>query len=431
MVQDGEHYNILAKHLLHDGSFPIALRSPGYPFFIAMIYAIFGEQTLPVFLVQAVLFSMTTGLLVLLGRDIFGENRWVWAYVPGVLVGLNPEFAAYSVVMLRENLTMFLLVLSTWLCLRMLKRRWWYGIFLGLSVGGLAYVRQEACLMIFAMMAMGVFFKGCRDRAVAGGIMAVVIIVVSTLPWMIYCSRTRGYFNMQYAIDSNLFARTWYLSEGGKVEPELREYIKYIVERHHLSSEEVRRYTIPPILVSELPDGDILGELRLYRQLGEIARENLRAQWKAYLIDSLRAFRVSMGGYWLAWWKGYWEAPDFSENLREGEWLVAGVKIMNRVVWPVVVLSGCVIGVLGFWRKKDDAAWAVTMIFVGTLIGLLPMMFLVEGSPRLRMVYDGFLYLAMSSGLMVLLKRFSSEATSREAESSEMAIGGLDGKELQ
>jgi hypothetical protein len=414
MVQDGGHYEVLAKSLLQQGTFPSAYRSPGYPFFVAVMYGLFGEGTLPIFLVQAVLFSVTTGLLFLLGRDILGEQRAGWAFVPAVLVGLNPEFAAYSAVMLRECMTMFLLVLASWLCLRMLTWRWWYGFGVGVCVAGLAYIRQEACLLIFVMMAIGLFHKGWRDRDLAGGSLAVAIILGCTLPWIIYCGKTRGYMNMQDATDSNLFVRTWYFSAEGKSEPDLRKYIGYIIERNHLSAEQVRRYTIAPILVSELPEGDVHGEVMLYRQLGRIARENLQSHKKAYVMDSLTAMRVSMGGYWLEWWQRYWEAPAFSENIRQGDWLMAGVKIANRVVWPVVVLLGCFAGVVGLWRKRDAAAWPVTMLLIGTVAGMLPATFLVEGAPRLRMVYDGFLYLGMISGIMMIKTNKCEEEKGRK-----------------
>lgn len=415
MVHDGEHYDLLAKSLLQTQTFPSAYRSPGYPVLIAVFYKIFGQTPIPLFLFQAILSTASIGLLFLLGKDILGKERAGYAFIVAALMGLNPEIAAYSVVMLRETVTFFLLVLSAWLCLGMLMRDWRYGIGLGFAMAALMYIRQEACLMIFVMIAGGLFRSEWRRRGIFGGSVATGIIALCILPWMIYCGLYRGYGNMQSALDSNLFVRTWYFSTSGKVEPELRRHIVDVTDQKHLSPEQVKRYIIPPLLVSELPKNDVLAESALYKKLGRIARENLQNHRKQYFIDCVKAFKDTMGGYWLAWWKPYWDAPDFSTNIRQGQWWVVIIKMANRVVWPAVVLPLCLIGIISFWRRHDHAAWPMTLLLVGTMVSLVPIILFVEGSPRLRQAYDGFFYLGMIYGLHVLVTRYG-----RSSEGSEL-----------
>ena len=421
LVNDAAHFNALAKTLLHHGRFPSAYRSPGYPAFVAMIYGVFGESPAAVFMVQAIVATAAVGLVYLLGVDLFGPERRRLALAAAALVGLNPEIAAYSGILLREAISVPLILLAAWLGVRMLTRSWQYGVLLGLSVIALAYVRTEGCLPVAVMIGAGLFHRCWRRRIVAGGLTAASVMMAGTLPWVLYCARSRGYVGMQHALAPCLFSRVWYLSPEGSVEPALRRYTMAAVARSGLTARETRRFTVPPLLVKGLARDDVRAEVALYDKLGRIAGENVIRCWPRYLADSADHFRALMGGYWLFWWKGYWEVPPLRGNLRDGQWGVAATKLINRVLWPMGVVLLTIVSLRCLWRQGDSAAWPVTLLLAGVAAGLTLVSLTVCGDPRLRLPYDGIFYLPVCHGFGVAVRPWT-KITARSTIGEKMGL---------
>ena len=100
-----------------------AMRTPGYPLFLAACQAILGEWPLGVRLVQAVLGTASVGLVYLLTRR-FEESRATGAtggtltrtaaLAAGTLAALNPYYVAISELILSEALFIPLLLTSLW-----------------------------------------------------------------------------------------------------------------------------------------------------------------------------------------------------------------------------------------------------------------------------------------------------------------------------
>lgn len=394
-------YDGLARSLLENGTLPSAYRSPGYPVFVAFLYGLFGPSTLAVSVVQAFLSTLAVGLTYRLGREILGDRRRGVCLIAAALVGLNPEIAAYSATVLRETITMVLVLLTAWLCLRMLTKGGWYTIALGVALAALAYVRMEACLLVLVVLGGCLFHKKWRKPALQRGGWAVGIVLLAVFPWIVHCGLHRGYWGIQDTLDNCLFYRSWYLSPEGRAEPELRRHILDVVRRYHLTDEEVRRCMITPRLVQELPRDDVKAEAGLYRKLGRIGRENIRTHPRRYVTDCAYHFRAIVGGYWLFWWKTYWDMPPFSENIRRGQWWVVAIKVANRAVWPAVVIGFGVVALVGLWRQKDPAALFMNLLWLGSMAGIVLVVVVASGEPRLRQAYDGILYLAAVLGLSI------------------------------
>ena len=188
------------------------------------------------------------------------------------------------------------------------------------------------------MVVGALLHRAWRTRALAGGLVAAAVALVAVGPWVVHCRLHRGYTGVQDAGTAVLFTRVWYLQPNGLTEPELRRNIEQLVAQQGLGNEMVRRYVIPPLLLRQMPRGDVPAEAALYGRLGRIADENLRNHWPAYLADSARQFAANLGGYWLFWWPAYWDAPAFDVNIRQGQWAVVAIKLANRVVWPAAMI---------------------------------------------------------------------------------------------
>jgi hypothetical protein len=222
-LNDAEEYWELADAILHDGEFPSALRSPGYPAFVAAIWTAFGQSLSPVGIVQSILLTCSLLVIVRLGLDLFGwKSRWV-CLAAAAAVGLNPEVARMSGVLLSDT-TMFLLVPLAFLCcLRLAQRSIGYALPLGVLLALLAYTRSESVLPVIILLGLLLLRSGWRRRVLGGGAIAAIVLVAGVLPWVLHCRSARGYTGMNCALEANLFSRGWHFSSKGTAQPELRE----------------------------------------------------------------------------------------------------------------------------------------------------------------------------------------------------------------
>jgi hypothetical protein len=393
---DAKGYHELALKLLHDGTFPTAFYAPGYPAFVAAIYALFGEQQLPVLIVQSVIGTLGVWVTYLTGIDALGRARSPIALLAAALFGLSPGVAYYSAWLLREGVLVLLIPLLAWLCLRMLQRTWWYAVPLGLTAGALAYIRVEGGLLVAVMLVLGLLHK--RWRAVGGGLLACGIAAALAAPWVIHCSLARGYTNMQVGLGANLFARTWHLSPTGEVEPALRQHALERIAELGLSERAQRDWPVADALLVEVPANDLPRRLELNRRLSAIAWENIRRRPLRYLgtlpLDIVR----TLGGEPFTWWQTRW-VPSLSELRRDRHWGLLALRLFNHAVWPAVVLPLVLGGAAwAVWRRDRSARPLIVLLLAAGACILVMTMLATKGDARYRVPYDGILYLGAVLG---------------------------------
>ena len=115
---DSNDYLLNAHALLDDGRFwsspgsgePEFERTPGYPLFIAAIFAMTGRSVLAVALVQSVVSVLVAVPMFLLARRLFNERVGVVAIV---LLLLDPLLMYFGSLILTETLATLLIVSST------------------------------------------------------------------------------------------------------------------------------------------------------------------------------------------------------------------------------------------------------------------------------------------------------------------------------
>ena len=117
-------YETIARQIVEHGRYdfrpgvPTAMREPGFPSFIALLYLVFGEKPFIVLLAQALLGLGTCLLLRVLARGIFGAAAGDWAMA---LAAFYPPFVFYTGYFYRETLLSFLVALWCWLVWRLLR----------------------------------------------------------------------------------------------------------------------------------------------------------------------------------------------------------------------------------------------------------------------------------------------------------------------
>jgi len=410
---DPEEYRELAESILKDGTFPSALRSPGYPAFVAGVQWLFGESPVPVRIVQAILLSTIVFVTVRLGLDLFGwKHRWLCLLASAAVV-LNPETAYMSSLLLSDVLMMAIMPLIVLACVRTIEVDWRYGFLVGLTLVVTAYIRSEQVLLPVFLLCTAAIFHVNRKRIFAGGAVAACILLIGVSPWLIHCRVNRGYSGMNCALNANLFQRGWYLSLQGSAEPELR---KLLMERE----ETPTTYSYAPVrrLVSDtLTDGkkfgqehfayrtlDVRKEAELYRRLASIGKENIPRHWKPYLRDATRAYCVMWTGFDLDW---LWPAnnrPTFKVLMTKREFAGIAVRLLSRIVWPIAMGLSLTAGVFFLLKQRHRSAFLCISLLFWIAVCLLPAAFLSNPSIRYRLPYDGILYLIGFFGLSQILR---------------------------
>ncbi len=160
---DGIIYSQFAKNILEQNVYslneqapftPTLVRLPGYPFFVAVVYSIFGhDNNTAVRIVQAVFDTATcviVALLALLWTEDEERKRKnaLWAFV---LAALCPFIVIYTATLLTETLTTFLMAamtLTATLAFKSVSTKksllWWS--FTGLLAGSAVLLRPDSGL---------------------------------------------------------------------------------------------------------------------------------------------------------------------------------------------------------------------------------------------------------------------------------------------
>jgi hypothetical protein len=186
---------LIAGHLT-----PVDLRVPGYPAFLAAVYAVFGQSRPAVMVCQALLDLLTCFLAAALaGRLAPPASRERVSTAAIWLAALCPFTANYTAVILTETLTTFLttLALLIFVCAAdgrdvlgfhiaqraFSLRLWFIG---GLVVGIGTLVRPETPLLLFAVAAvMGVRWRKPAEwpRLSRAALLTAAGLILALLPW--------------------------------------------------------------------------------------------------------------------------------------------------------------------------------------------------------------------------------------------------------
>ena len=244
VVDDSKLYANIAENWLHHGVYgvtnsgqimPTLSRLPGYPAFLAMIFAVFGVENFRAVLLIQVVFDLATCFLVAdMARRVFSTRAAKAAYL---MAGLCPFLANYAAAALTETLEIFFTALAFDFALRGLRiretpaamlHRYRPWVVCGFSIGGAILLRPDGGILLGAI---GIYLgwmlldaiKSGRDHAISWLKAAIVVGVCALLPlvpWTIRNFHTLHRFEPlapRYATDSdelvmtgfNRWVKTW------------------------------------------------------------------------------------------------------------------------------------------------------------------------------------------------------------------------------
>lgn len=154
-------------------------RAPLYPYFLALVYNLFGIHIFVAKLIQAVVSSASCVLLYLLARQLFAERT---ARLASLFIAFYGTLIFYESELLIEWMTIFLDLLMLILIVRKADstsvRDW---LLIGV-VGGLSAIARPNVLAVFPiyfvwLLVRKYHFKGLRQRLVAPTAMAVGVFL--------------------------------------------------------------------------------------------------------------------------------------------------------------------------------------------------------------------------------------------------------------
>ncbi|HKO47472.1 MAG TPA: glycosyltransferase family 39 protein [Polyangiaceae bacterium] len=199
-ADDGTFYHTVAQRIAHgqgytwlwpDGAVSYAAHYPvGYPALLGFAYALFGAQPAIAMLLNAALGALA----------VFAAQRAVIRYgsrrralIAGLLLALHPGLLLYTPALMTEGVTAEMLVVATWLGLRVGSRPGfrWRLLALGVCLGGLCLVRPQIVIMvpIFGFFALESSELRCPARVLRALLVTGIALAVC-LPWTLRnCAR--------------------------------------------------------------------------------------------------------------------------------------------------------------------------------------------------------------------------------------------------
>lgn len=192
-VHDDHAYDLLASAISRTGVYPLmahrptAYRPPGYPYFLAAVYAVTGTgpgRIQAARLVQAVIGTGIVALLGLLALRLFGRAA---AACTMALAAVYPPLIGVGASLLSEPQTVLLdlvatLAVVTWR--RHPRRRW--VVLAGLTAGVLTLTRSNAFVIVPAL-ALGLWTprRGSLRRSLGPPLAVIALTVAVVAPWTV------------------------------------------------------------------------------------------------------------------------------------------------------------------------------------------------------------------------------------------------------
>ncbi|MDR1990990.1 MAG: glycosyltransferase family 39 protein, partial [Acidobacteriaceae bacterium] len=159
-------------------------QAPLYPYFLGVLYTVFGHSLLAVRLVQAVIGAGSAAVLAYAGRQWFSERVGT---IAGAMLALYAPAIFFDGLLQKSVLDLFLFALTLWLAARVYKhpergREW---LALGVTMGALSLTRENALVLIgvvFLWSLLGIANQGSRAKrslAFAAGLALVLLPVAA------------------------------------------------------------------------------------------------------------------------------------------------------------------------------------------------------------------------------------------------------------
>ena len=201
---DSPLYLRLGETILDSHTFPSILRTPGYPFFVSFVYAVFGKFPQAVLFLQCLLDSATAAIIALTFFRIFGSTRY--AFWAGIIYSMNPFAIFYSNMVLTETLFTFIFLLAVSLFFFFLQGGSKRKLALSSVLLGIGALCRPISFFVPLLFVPFIFFSEIRlkDKLISCAMFMIVYCMV-LLPWYVRNDRDYGQWALSTATKYNIF----------------------------------------------------------------------------------------------------------------------------------------------------------------------------------------------------------------------------------
>lgn len=297
-------YRMLARGLVMTGRFtrypeapefvPEAIRTPGYPMFLAVVYSLFGQAHMTVAVVQASVFAALCLVVYFAARHVASRSVSLAA---AAVVAAYPMFPYFGALTLTELWTTFVLTSGMALCLRAVKtgHPLWFAAS-GLLVGFTSLTRPGFFLLpaFLALPALVHVWQAPQRRPVVIGWSAFLLAFALVMgPWFAYNYRHFGQLTLSAA--GNLGRPIWEASWQGKWAGRTQAQLTQIADEAATEA-DLERTVTDFARAQELPPEPMLEYTRQWRNIRLIwttptdPEERVRAR----IIGDEEYFRVGL-----------------------------------------------------------------------------------------------------------------------------------------
>lgn len=188
---------------------------PGYEFFLAGIYGLFGHHYEAVWIIQALLHALTAYLMYWLGKELFPEKGETIGLVAAALIGLSPDLIEISAMLMTETLYLFFTVLIAYLFVKNFSEKnaaiLSSGLGLVLAIG----ILTRPPLVLFAPI---IFIAFLWQKKNLQAFNFTAWLLVGLAPWIIRNYLVHGQFILTTLIgDFNIWVGNTLHANGGQL----------------------------------------------------------------------------------------------------------------------------------------------------------------------------------------------------------------------
>ncbi len=171
---------------------------PGYEFFLAAIYYVFGHNYAAVWVIQALLLALSAFLIFFVSKEVFGKDwNFLIGIIAAVLVGFSPDLITLQGMLMSETLGIFLIILTVYLFFRHINKEnpsISGAVLSSISLAFTALVRTPAIFLLLSVIGYYIFRRQWKFLAVF-----LTVFIILFMPWAI-----RNYIVFHAFIPTNL-----------------------------------------------------------------------------------------------------------------------------------------------------------------------------------------------------------------------------------
>ena len=353
---------------------PTAVRPPLYSLWIALVYALFGQNLVTIFYSQAFIGAITSVVVYWIGREVHSPKAGL---LSAFIYAIHPYPQLFVTTLFPEVFYSLLLALTVLFLWRAWKRetdiQQWIlaGVFSGLA----ALTRSEFFPFALFIVCLILVFRKSR-RLIRGGMVFLLAMMLTVLPWTI---RNYIHFKKILPISNSFYGVMFMVTTLDESEYD---------QKQHPSA----FYAQPPSYANSYPMAvklfEVFSDPKNYNRVNEIAIydeqafpigvEKVKKDPLGYLIRRLKEVPylwIESGNYVLNFVDPRITKTPWKQLLKKPDWWIFSWKFFGLVVTSLLPLG---LALFALWRYRHWGNNLIPLISVPLFVTLIHLPFWFE-----------------------------------------------------